>query len=104
MADDNGLTLDYQPIGRNGKARLTARLPNGEIFTDKVDVADASGRARFLRGLCKGKKGLDRKAVSIELERIAGELVAKPKSDGGDESADFGPGKPSQADMLVDLV
>src|SRR5262245_20596080 len=102
MADDGGLTLDYQPIGRNGKVRLTARLPNGESFTDKIDAADANGRERFLRGLCKGRKGIDRKAVAAELERIAGEVVARPDEGGKEEGP--GRGRASQADVLVALA
>src|SRR5437773_774234 len=102
MADDNGLTLDYQSIGRRGKVRLTARLPDGTTHTDKIDVADANGRAQFLRGLCKGRKGIDRKAVAAELERIAGEVVARPDEDGNGEGS--GCGRPSQADKLVALT
>jgi hypothetical protein len=48
MADEQGLTIDWQPIGHSGKVRLTARFPDGTSFTDKVDVADATGRKRFI--------------------------------------------------------
>jgi hypothetical protein len=98
------LDIDYQRIGHNGKARLTARLPDSTTYTDKVDVADARERERFIRGLCKGRKGIDRKAVASALERIAGELLAKPTAgrDGGDTGEDSG--GLSQADRLVLLA
>jgi hypothetical protein len=102
MAADIGLTIDYQAIGRNGKVRLTARLPGGDTYTDKVDVADAAGRDRFLRGLCKGRQGVDRKVVAAELERIAGNVVTQaPAEEGGDG---LGRGRRTQADCLVELV
>jgi hypothetical protein len=78
---------------------LTARLPGGDTFTDKVDVTDADGRNRFLHGLCRGRQGIDRKAVTVELERIAGEVVKKETEGGGK-----GEGRRTQADLLVELV
>lgn len=100
MASNNGqLRIEYQPMGKTGKARLTARLPDGSSYTDKVDVADANARKRFLSGLCKGRKGIRRGDVAKELERIAGDLVAKP-----DEEGDGGRRRPSQADILVELA
>ncbi len=98
MGDESQLTIDYQPQGRGGKVRLTARLPDGTTFTDKVDVADATGRKRFLAGLCKDRKGISRKGVMAILERIAAELVGKTGDD------DLAEGRPSQADQLVDLA
>jgi hypothetical protein len=103
MSDDNGLTLDYQPIGKNGKVRLTARLNGGAIYTDKLDLADASGRQRFLRGLCKNRKGIDRKTVAAQLEKIVGDIVAKPEADGEEDDGGEG-GKPSHADLLVGIA
>jgi hypothetical protein len=97
------MVIDYERIGNNGRARLTARLPDGTTFSDKVDVADARGRERFLRGLCKGRKGVNRKAVALELERIAGELVAKPADkEAGANGAEKK--RLSQADRLVLLA
>jgi hypothetical protein len=102
-AENGQLVIDYESIGNNGRARLTARLPDGTTFSDKVDVADARGRERFLRGLCKGREGVNRKAVALELERIAGELVAKPADK---EAGASGTEKKrlSQADRLVLLA
>lgn len=97
MADDAKPKLEYQPIGKSGKVQITARFPDGSTFTDKVDVADATGRQRFLRGLLKDREGLDGKTIEAELEKIAAEIVAKPEeeSEGG---------RRSQADQLVELT
>jgi hypothetical protein len=99
MNTDNGLTLDYQRIGSNGKVRLTARLDGSAIYTDKLDLADAAARQRFLRGLCKGRGGIDRRTVASELEKIVGAVVAKPEPEG-----EGGGRRPSHADLLVDIA
>lgn len=99
---DNGLALDYQPHGRNGHVRLTARFPDGGSHTDKIDIASAKERDKFLRAVTKGRKGLDKKALAGELEKIAGEVVAKVAEedmDGGTQRK-----RPSQADILVELA
>ena len=86
MNTEEGLQLDYQPMGRNGKVRLTARFLDGTSFTDRIDIADADGRTRFLKGLCKNRKGINRVAVASELDRIASEVVARPlENDSGAE-------------------
>jgi hypothetical protein len=106
VANENGLTIEYQPSGRGGRVRLTARLPDGTAYTDKIDVADADGRRRFLTGLCKGRKGIDGKAVAAELEKIAAAAVARPDTDPADEAGGDGQkrGRPNQADVLVALA
>jgi hypothetical protein len=99
MADGIEVKIDYQPIGRTGKVRLTARLPDGTTHTDKVDVADATGRERFISGLCNGRNGIDREKAMAALEHIAAELVQE--SPEGEQSSGA---KPSQADQLVALA
>jgi hypothetical protein len=91
------LTLEYQSDGNKGKGLLVARINGNPIYTDKVDLTDASGRERFLRGLTKGRKGINRKTVASELERIAGEIV-------GDGRKNDNKRRRSQADVLVDLA
>ena len=85
-----GITITSRK-SRDGTLSVTAALPGGDSFTDKIDVADADARAKFVRSLCKGRKGIDKAAVSAELERIATETVSSP-------------GRPSQADALVALA
>jgi hypothetical protein len=99
MATTEALEFNYESIGRGGKVRLSARLPDGSSFTDKIDVTDAQGRERFLCGLCKNRKGLDRKEVVAALERIAAELVRRPDRDKGEGNQDKG--KVSKADLIV---
>jgi hypothetical protein len=87
------LQLTYKKVGKQGRALITATLPDGTTFTDKVDVTDAKGRERFLTGLCRGRKGIDRKLVAKELERIAAEV--------GQEAEER---RASQADVLAGLL
>jgi hypothetical protein len=103
MSDDSGLILDCQPVGSNGKVRLTARLNGGAILTDKLDLAAEKERASFVRKLCKGRKGIDKKAVAAELETIIGSIVAKPKAEGDDVAGEHR-GRRSHADMLVEIA
>ncbi len=97
MADqDAELSLSYLPGKGKNKGTLSAALPNGDGFTDKIDLADAAERVRFVKALCKGRKGIDRKAVAAELERLAGEVAAK--------AGESGEGRRSQADVLLALA
>jgi len=90
------LQISCKRTGRGSKALVSARLPDGTCFTDKVDLTDARGRERFVCGLVKGRKGFDREAVAARLERLADEWLAHTD----DES---GGGRASQADQLVEL-
>jgi hypothetical protein len=99
--DASKLSLEYQPIGHNGKVRVTVRLVDGSSFTDKLDVADARDRQRFSRAVRRGRPGIDRKVLDTELNRIADEILAKPPNGDGD---DTNRGKPNQADLLVGLL
>jgi hypothetical protein len=103
MASDNGLVLDYQPMGNSGKVRLTARLNGEAVLTDKLDLATEKARAAFVRRLCKARKGIDKKTVAAELERIVGDIVAKPKAEGDDEAGEDR-GRRSHADLLVEMA
>jgi hypothetical protein len=89
----SSLAITFKKVGKQGKAILTATLPDGTNFTDTVCVTDASGRKRFLTGLCQGRKGIDRPAVAVELERIAAELAQQAEER-----------RASQADLLAELI
>jgi len=91
--EDAGLSLSCLPGKGKAKGTLSATLPGGDGFTDKIDLTDAAERARFVKALCKGRKGIDKKAVAAELERLAGEVAAKA-----------GEGRRSQADVLLALA
>jgi hypothetical protein len=93
---DSELSLSYQPGTGRAKGTLTAQLPNDDGFTNKIDIADAAERARFVKALCKGRKGIDRKAVAAELDRLAVETAAK--------AGEGGAGHRSQADVLLSLA
>ena len=101
MASDNGLTLDWKPIGKNGQACVTLRFPDGTSFTDKIDTAKESDRESFVRSATKGRKGIDRKLLAAELQKIAAEIVAKAPADGEQEEEKK---RKSQADLLVELA
>jgi hypothetical protein len=97
MADESTLALEYQPPKGKGKGTVTARLPGADSYTDRVDLGDAEDQARFLKALCKGRRGVAKmkKAVAAELERLAGEVAAKSGESGG---------RRSQADVLLALA
>jgi hypothetical protein len=97
MADNHDIQISWTPMNRAGKTVVSAKLPDGTYFTDKVDLADAKGRDRFLRGLLKGRAGIDRKAVMAQLESIAAEQMAREGEQRGNQ------GRVSQADLLVEL-
>src|SRR5262249_47581161 len=103
MSDDNGLTLDYEPVGKNGRVRLTARLNGEAVLTDKLDPAAEKEQAAFVRKPCRARRGIDKKAVATELEKIVGGIVAKPKAVGGGEAGE-GAGRRSHADLLVEMA
>jgi hypothetical protein len=97
VENNNGLIFDYSPLGRMGKVSLTARLPDGASFTDKVEVIDAEERDRYLTRLCEDYRGINRKEAAAELELIASRVMGQPQE--GEASRK---GKPSQPDQLLD--
>jgi hypothetical protein len=103
LADESGnVTLTHRRIGRNGIVSLTAQFPDGTSYTDQIDVVRTENRKRFIRAVCNRRKGLDRRSVAAELEKIASDLVSTgPPKD--DSRAHEGRG-PSQADRLVALA
>src|SRR5215469_12280346 len=103
MESDNGLTLDYQPMRNSSKVRLTARLNGEAVLTDKLDLETERERAAFVRKLCKARKGINKKTVTAELEKIVGDIVAKPKAEGDDEVGEDR-GRQSHADLLVEMA
>jgi hypothetical protein len=88
--------LEYVPIGRQGKIQLIVHIAGGEPFTDKLDVADAEGRAKLLKQLFEKHPQLKPADVEPELNRIAAEVVQLRDTSSGssDEEADVddGPG------------
>ena len=54
MDAENGLTIDWAPSGRNGKATLTAKLMATEApYVHKLDVTLPKARAEFVEVLAK---------------------------------------------------
>jgi hypothetical protein len=93
---DNALKLVYHRPKGKGKGTLTATFPGGDTYTDAVDLADAADRERFIKALCKGLKGIDKKAVAAELESLASEEAEKAAGEGG--------ARRSQSDVLLALA
>jgi hypothetical protein len=89
MTTERGITITCRP-SRNGTISVTAVFPDGTSHTDKLDVTDMKSRARFVRAVCKGRKGIDKAQIAAELEKIASQGVSR--------------GKPTQADALVALA
>lgn len=92
MSDDT-IQIRVQRSGR-GKAAVTLTFPDGTAHTDKIDLADAKQRAKFVAKAVRGKKGITkpvRQDLAAALEREA----AAGKGDGG---------RVTQADMLTRLA
>lgn len=98
MDDGADLKIQFSPNGKSGKGSLSVRLPGGDTHTDLIDIRDAKARSRFVAALAKGRKGIDRQAVSKELERIAAGFAARVGGDGAENK------RLSQADILVGLA
>ena len=87
MSESAELRLDCKPIGRSGKATLTAHFPDGTTFTDKIDLTRLSAREKFLDALCDGREAIDRSEVRALLEKLAADL-GSDDADGSDDSDD----------------
>ncbi len=77
--NDNGLTINAAPSGRNGSATLTAKLGGELVAVEKLDLTKPKQRADFIGRLCDGREGIDRQAVEAELLRLAADLAVKPE-------------------------
>src|SRR4051794_7580478 len=97
MPDNSDLLFDFKPQGNAGKGILCAKLGVDPVYTQKLDITDASARSKFTAALCKGRTGIDRKAVAQELEKLAAGCIGDGGEDGGDE-------KFTQSQALVNLA
>jgi len=61
------LTITPQWIGRNGTARLIARIWEEVVHADEINAAKASARERFTADLVKCRPGIDAEAVEGKL-------------------------------------
>jgi len=86
MADDNGLTIDVAPAGRNGSATLTVKLAGDVLHVDKLDLGKSKQRKAFAEAVCNGRVGIDQQTVEAELLKLAAEAAARPEPS---EPADF---------------
>jgi len=80
--EDNGLSIDYAPSGRNGTVTLTVRLGGETIEVESVNLTKPDARAAFAAKLCAGRAGIDRKTLDAELLHIAAEVASKSNGDG----------------------
>jgi hypothetical protein len=97
MDDNAELKFDFKPQGTNGKGILSAKLAGLPIHTDKLDITDSNARGRFASTLCKGRKGINRKTVVEELQKLAGGCI---KDVGDDRDGE----KFTQSQALVNLA
>ncbi len=74
MNETELLRFEYQPIGDNGRVRLTVKLGDEVLGLDKLDILSASARERFTKAICKDRPGIDRDTVTGELLGIAEEV------------------------------
>lgn len=80
--DDNGLSIEYRPSGRNGTVTLTARVNGQTIEVESVNLTKPNARSAFAEKLCTGREGIDRKTLDAELLHIADEVANKGNGDG----------------------
>jgi hypothetical protein len=80
MLQSDGLTLDYSPCGRNGKAAVTARVNGEAVAVESFDLTKPKARASFAASVVNGRPEIDKGAVEAALLRLAADRTAK--SDG----------------------
>jgi len=81
---EQGIVLDWRPLGDNGTATLTARMGDEVLAVEKLDLLKPAKRDDFATRLVKDRPGIDRDAIDGELLRIAGALAAKPAAASAD--------------------
>jgi hypothetical protein len=74
------LELDYELIGRNGTAKVTAKLGGAVIACEKLDLLKPEKRDGFASRLCEHHGNIDRAQLNVELLRLADEVTSKPES------------------------
>jgi hypothetical protein len=86
---ETALTFEYRPSLR-GQTIVAAKLGEEVVYTDKLDISRADQREKFVRALCKGRRGIARyrKEAVVELDRIAAEIAspASAEKEGGGNS------------------
>ncbi len=110
--------LDYRFAGKGGRIIVTVTLPDGTCRVDKLDVADARERKKFVDRLLTSCPEISAEKITAEIERIAVE-AASPKGNptagnpAGDlvegsaddaDGADGGLQKTSLRDRLIELA
>ncbi len=50
MANDNGLSIGWEPVGNMGKAALTVRLAEQVLVAERVDLLDPEKRRSLPSG------------------------------------------------------
>ncbi len=79
--NDNGLSIEYTPSGRNGSATLVAKLNDEPIAVESVNLAKQKARKDFVEQLCKDRPGIAATDIDVELLKIAAELASDKKDD-----------------------
>ncbi len=87
------LVIEFQLPKRGKSATLTAKVGGEVLQVESLDITRSTSRDRFAEAICKGRPGIDRKAVDAELLRIAAELA------GRDGNGDNGACSTGAADM-----
>ncbi|MBL9001738.1 MAG: hypothetical protein JNK25_11440 [Phycisphaerae bacterium] len=93
------LAISCAYLDDKGRARLTARFPDGSILTDTFNVGTAKLRQKFLVDLCSGREGIDADAVRERLEVIASQIPCRPSIDDDGEST-----QPPSRDALLEAA
>jgi hypothetical protein len=87
MESDKGLTLEYLPVGRNGKAAVTVKLAGEVVEVESFELTNRKARASFVQAVTSKLPGVKAADVEAELLKAAADLASRPQGDG--EPADF---------------
>ena len=83
----NGLTIEWTPSGHKGTATLMARLAGEVLAVETLNLTKPKARAEFAARLCKGRKGIARKALDAELLAAGCRCGQQARAGGGPRRA-----------------
>ena len=78
------LTLDFQPVGRNGSVTIAAKIGEDVLAVEKLDLAKPKQRTAFAERLVEACPAIDTEEVESLLLQEAAKLT-KPKETDDDQ-------------------
>ena len=75
------IKIQHRRVGRQGTIALTITAPDGNFFTDKVDIAKESARATLLERVAEKLGPEAAKAIADSVEKLASDVVETNSND-----------------------